>query len=33
MVGKGGFMVGLQAAYEQLKSKIDINRVSSFVPR
>ncbi|MBD1367157.1 outer membrane beta-barrel protein [Mucilaginibacter sp. ZT4R22] len=32
LVGKGGFLVGLQAAYEQLKSKIDINRVSSFVP-
>ena len=32
LVGKGGFLVGLQAAYEQLKSKIDINRVSTFVP-
>jgi hypothetical protein len=32
IVSRGGFLVGLQAAYEQLKSKIDINRVSSFVP-
>jgi hypothetical protein len=32
LVGKGGFIIGLQAAYEQLKSKIDINQVAAFNP-
>jgi len=28
LVGKGGFIIGLQAAYEQLKSKISIDHVN-----
>jgi hypothetical protein len=32
LVGRGGFILGLQAAYEQLKSKIDIDQVSVFNP-
>ncbi|MEO7216183.1 outer membrane beta-barrel protein [Mucilaginibacter sp.] len=32
LVGKGGFIIGLQAAYEQLKSKVDITGVSTYNP-
>lgn len=32
LVGKAGFIVGLQLAYEQLKSKIDVNQVFLYNP-